>query len=124
MHHFHVRITCPSGSVGCEEQKPVSGNDGCGTELDDWFKKLRQAELHPAQPGAPGKPPLTLDDLPKDCRTVLNSPEKTPLNASGAAMLAPTKAGADKPAGPPPLHLPATAIEASSGMPLPTCKPH
>jgi murein endopeptidase len=75
-YHFHVRITCPPGSGGCEAQKPVSGDDGCGTELDDWFKKLRQAEMHPAQPGkpVPGKPPLALDDLPKECRTVLNSP--------------------------------------------------
>jgi len=69
-YHFHVRITCPPGSGGCEAQKPVSGDDGCGTEL---FKKLRQAEMHPAQPGkpVPGKPPLALDDLPKECRTVL-----------------------------------------------------
>jgi penicillin-insensitive murein DD-endopeptidase len=122
-YHFHVRITCPPGSVGCEGQKPVSGDDGCGTELDDWFKKLRQAELHPAQPGAPGKPPLTLDDLPKECRTVLNSPGNIPSTASGASMLAPTKAAADKPAGPPPPRLNPAAPETSTGMALPTRKP-
>jgi len=47
-----------------------SGDDGCGVELDDWFKKLRQAETQ--SPGtAPAKPPLTLDDLPAECRTDL-----------------------------------------------------
>jgi hypothetical protein len=34
-----------------------------GVELDDWFKKLRQAEMQ--SPGtAPAKHPITLDDLP------------------------------------------------------------
>jgi penicillin-insensitive murein DD-endopeptidase len=118
-YHFHVRITCPPGAVGCEGQKPVSGDDGCGTELDDWFKKLRQAELHPAQPGAPGKPPLTLDDLPKECRTVLNSPSNTPSTASGASM----KTNTDKPAGPPPPHLNPGAAEDSPSASPSTRKP-
>jgi penicillin-insensitive murein DD-endopeptidase len=52
-YHFHVRITCPPGSAGCEGQKPVSGDDGCGTELNDWFKKLRQAELRTRRNLAP-----------------------------------------------------------------------
>jgi Penicillin-insensitive murein endopeptidase len=43
-YHFHVRIACPPGDPYCQSQSPVSGGDGCGTELDDWFKKLRQAE--------------------------------------------------------------------------------
>jgi hypothetical protein len=44
------------------------GDEGGGTELDDWFKKLRQAQKQ--APGtAPAKPPLTLDDLPTQCRT-------------------------------------------------------
>jgi penicillin-insensitive murein DD-endopeptidase len=111
-----VRITCPPGSVDCEGQKPVSGDDGCGTEFDDWFKKLSQAELHPAQPGAPGKPPLTLDDLPKECRTVLNSLGKTPSTASGASM----KTTADKPAGP---HLNPGAAEDSPSASPSTRKP-
>lgn len=69
-YHFHVRIACPPGDPYCQSQSPVSGDDGCGTELDEWFKKLRQAEMGP--PGtAPAKPPLTLDDLPAECRTVL-----------------------------------------------------
>jgi penicillin-insensitive murein DD-endopeptidase len=32
-YHFHVRLTCPPGAEGCEGQKPVSGDDGCGKEL-------------------------------------------------------------------------------------------
>ncbi len=42
-YHFHVRIACPAGDPYCQSQSPVSRGDGCGTELDDWFKKLRQA---------------------------------------------------------------------------------
>ena len=43
-YHFHVRIACPPGDPYCQSQSPVSGDDGCRIELDDWFKKLRQAE--------------------------------------------------------------------------------
>jgi penicillin-insensitive murein DD-endopeptidase len=100
-YHFHVRIACPPGDPYCQSQSPVSGDDGCRTELDDWFKKLRQAERQ--APGtASAKPPLTLDDLPVQCRTVLAYGQN-----NSSASLARTQASkwtADKPAGPPPPH--------------------
>jgi penicillin-insensitive murein endopeptidase len=100
-YHFHVRIACPAGDPYCQSQSPVSGGDGCGTELDDWFKKLRQAERQ--SPGAaPTKAPLTLDDLPSQCRTVLAYGQNKP-NADFARAQA-SKWAADKPAGPPPPH--------------------
>jgi penicillin-insensitive murein DD-endopeptidase len=131
-YHFHVRISCPPGSVGCENQKPVSGDDGCGAELKDWFVKLKRAELEAAKPpaepppsGKPaGKPPLSLNDLPKECRSVLVSGGNSPLPANGTVPPA-LKAAAGKDAGPPPPHMDRAAIEAIiSAMPLPTRKPH
>jgi penicillin-insensitive murein endopeptidase len=77
-YHFHVRIGCPAGSQGCKPQAPVPGDDGCGKELDDWFKLLTR-KPKPKPPGEPKivvkpakpKPPMTLDDLPQECRMVL-----------------------------------------------------
>src|SRR4029078_7405384 len=68
-YHFHVRLTCPPGADGCENQKPAADEDGCGTELANWFKMLRKAEI--AQAGAPAtgkapvskKPPMGVGDL-------------------------------------------------------------
>lgn len=100
-YHFHVRIACPAGDPYCQSQSPVSGGDGCGTELDDWFKKLRQAERQSSGP-APAKPPLTLADLPSQCRTVLAYGQNKP-NADLARAQA-SKWASDKPAGPPPPH--------------------
>ena len=95
-YHFHVRIACPPGSGGCRAQTPVASGDGCGTELDDWFTRLRQAEMQPARPAkpTPANPPLTLEDLPAECRTVLTF----------GGYTAPRRAAADRPAGPPPPH--------------------
>jgi len=95
-YHFHVRIACPPGSGDCRAQPPVSGGDGCGKELDDWFEKLRQAEMQPALRAKPQRP-VTLDNLPSECRMVLTS--------GGNTAPALRRTVADKPAGPPPPHL-------------------
>lgn len=72
-YHFHVRIGCPKGSEGCREQSPPAADDGCGKELDDWFALLTAPpKPPPAVPPKP-KPPLTLADLPAECRLVLES---------------------------------------------------
>ena len=132
-YHFHVRVTCPPDAVGCENQKPVTGDDGCGTELDNWFKMLRKAEIDAAKPATPGakpwvgKPPISLGDLPRECMTVLNFGGPPTLNANGEVPAA-LKAAAGKDAGPPPPHLDAAALQAmtagtgSGGVPLPTRK--
>jgi penicillin-insensitive murein endopeptidase len=72
-YHMHIRIRCPADSPNCKAQDPVPGGDGCGKELDWWF---RDSVLFPKPPAVPPKPkpPLTLADLPPDCRKVLVAP--------------------------------------------------
>jgi penicillin-insensitive murein endopeptidase len=67
-YHFHIRISCPQGSEGCDPQAPVPAGDGCN-ELDWWFS---DAALHP-KPSKP-RPPLTLAQLPDACRQIVRMP--------------------------------------------------
>ncbi len=75
-YHFHVRLSCPPGQEGCENQNPVSGDDGCGKELDNWFAMLKKSAIWTAQQPppdpdakpAPKKNQLRLTDLPRDCK--------------------------------------------------------
>jgi penicillin-insensitive murein DD-endopeptidase len=71
--HFHVRIACPADSTECKPQTPPETGDGCGHELDFWFK---ESTLHPApQPTPPKpKPAMTLAGLPPACKQVVNAP--------------------------------------------------
>ncbi|MGH6814427.1 MAG: penicillin-insensitive murein endopeptidase, partial [Hyphomicrobiaceae bacterium] len=74
-YHFHVRMTCPKGSPTCRAQAPLSGDDGCGKELADWMKLLTA----PPKPGpAKTRRPITLDQLPAECRTVLEAGRDKP----------------------------------------------
>lgn len=68
-YHFHIRIACPAGDASCSDQDPPPGGDGCGQELANWFTPEM---LHP-KPSKP-RPPLTLAQLPEECRRVLVSP--------------------------------------------------
>jgi penicillin-insensitive murein DD-endopeptidase len=71
-YHFHVRLSCPSGSPQCRGQGPPPPGDGCGKELDWWFT---DEVLHPKpKPPQPPKPALTMANLPPACRTVLAAP--------------------------------------------------
>ena len=70
-YHFHIRIGCPEGSAGCVPQAAPPGDDGCGKELTDWFALLTRPPAPPPAKPPPPKPPLTLDQLPAECRTVL-----------------------------------------------------
>jgi penicillin-insensitive murein endopeptidase len=72
-YHFHIRIRCPAGSADCKAQDPTPHGDGCGSELDWWF---RDAVLHPPPPKEPPKPkpPIKMADLPPACRQVLMAP--------------------------------------------------
>jgi len=65
-YHMHIRIRCPAGDSACEAQAPVPPGDGCGKSLAWWFT---DEALHP-KPGKP-KPPLTLAQLPAECRQVV-----------------------------------------------------
>jgi penicillin-insensitive murein DD-endopeptidase len=117
-YHFHIRLKCPPGMTACQNQKPPNGDDGCGTELANWYKTLRKAEIwasRPAKPGAtppPKKKQLTLGDLPKECMTVLGAGGGAPAIAEDGTVPAALKLPASKDAGPPAPHLDEAALEA------------
>jgi len=67
--HFHVQIACPENSAECKPPSPPPPGDGCGHELDFWFK---ESTLHP--PPSKPKPALTLADLPPACRQIVKAP--------------------------------------------------
>lgn len=76
--HFHIRMSCPAGMKGCENQwtpKPDDGT-GCGKELAYWMsgKPFEKPKPNPnAKPYVP-PPPLTLSGLPAECRAVIAAP--------------------------------------------------
>jgi penicillin-insensitive murein DD-endopeptidase len=65
-YHFHIRLSCPSGEESCADQDPPPAGDGCGSELDQWFTEKM---LHPKS--GPSRPPMTMAQLPPECRKVL-----------------------------------------------------
>ncbi len=68
-YHFHIRISCPDGQDGCREQDPTPPGDGCDASLAWWFT---DEVLHPKKPARPAAP-LTMAQLPSECRTILLS---------------------------------------------------
>ena len=72
-YHFHVRLRCPADSPNCEPQPPVAAGEGCGKDLDFWFKDSVLNPKPPATPANP-KPPMPLARLPAECRQVLLAP--------------------------------------------------
>jgi penicillin-insensitive murein DD-endopeptidase len=94
--HFHVRLNCPPGQAGCQNQD-LKADEGCGKGLDQWiaglvkpkkggskFAALRakidawRQRLAGAGPG-PKKPPMPVGELPPECETVLKAgPVKVP----------------------------------------------
>lgn len=66
-YHFHIRAACPAGDETCGDQDPPPAGDGCGPELDWWFS---DAVLNP-RPGGKPRPPMTMAQLPAECRQVL-----------------------------------------------------
>jgi penicillin-insensitive murein DD-endopeptidase len=77
-YHFHIRITCPHGSSDCESQPEPTEGEACKPDdLAYWFS---DAVLHPKPPPEPPKPrpPMTLAQLPADCRQVLHAPDAKP----------------------------------------------
>ncbi len=103
-YHFHIRIRCPNG--GCENQPGVDGDDGCGKALDNWLKDIAAAvKKGKEKPSVDDKwvPPsekrkITMDQLPAECKAVLNSPASPAPTAiaGGEAPPAPEKASAKK----------------------------
>ena len=72
-YHFHVRLNCPRGARGCEDQAPPPPGDGCD-EARQWQAGILNPP--PADPNAPPSRPrreLTMADLPSQCTTVLST---------------------------------------------------
>ncbi len=87
--HFHVRLVCPADNPGCVNQGVLAADEGCGKTLDHWIEILSRP-VPPAPPPPPpkpgvvvvkpkGKPPITMAELPPECKTVL---EAAPITAS------------------------------------------
>ncbi|MGH6735467.1 MAG: penicillin-insensitive murein endopeptidase [Methyloceanibacter sp.] len=149
-YHFHVRLACPPGMAGCENQKPVLGDDGCGQELKDWYEMLKKSAIwqaeqqqavqaaeeaeqdvkpdaKPAKP-AKTKPPLRLTDLPGDCKTVLTAGGFEPPAKEEELPPVALKALASKDAGPGLPILTQAALQTlrnggQIGMPMPDRNP-
>ena len=74
--HFHIRLNCPPGSPSCVAQAPIpAADDGCGKELDDWFKRLRAKPKALTKPLPPAKPML-VSNLPAECQSLLAATEQ------------------------------------------------
>jgi len=77
-YHMHIRIACPAGSTDCRPQPTTPNDDGCGKEITDWIALLERPPP-PPKPGPPvkrkPKPPITLADLPAECRMVVSAGE-------------------------------------------------
>src|SRR5215469_3943831 len=77
-YHFHIRLRCPPGATACHGQTGQTGGEGCKpSDLAYWFKP---SILHPKPTPTPTKPRvgITLAQLPKDCKAVLNAPDAKP----------------------------------------------
>jgi penicillin-insensitive murein DD-endopeptidase len=77
-YHFHIRITCPAGAKQCEPQPPPADGEGCSAaDFAYWFQ---DSVIHPKPPTEPPPPshPITLAQLPPDCRQVLAAPDAKP----------------------------------------------
>ncbi len=132
-YHFHVRLACPPGMKGCGNQRPVTGDDGCGQELVNWYAMLKKAAIEMAKPAAKpwkGKPPLTMAQLPKECGTVLTAGGfEPPVQGEDGTALPPSalKAMKSAEAGPAIPKLTPAQLAALTGvdgsMPLPDRNP-
>ncbi|MEL7117434.1 MAG: penicillin-insensitive murein endopeptidase [Pseudomonadota bacterium] len=75
-YHFHVRLTCPAGAVGCVNQAAPPPGDGCA-EAEQWVRDiLNPPPPKPVDPNAPRPKPrreYVMADLPQQCVSVLTA---------------------------------------------------
>lgn len=75
-YHFHVRLSCPKGVKGCENQAAPPKGDGCA-DAQQWVADiLNPPAPKPRDPNAPApkkRRELRMSDLPKQCAQVLSS---------------------------------------------------
>jgi penicillin-insensitive murein endopeptidase len=83
-YHFHVRLSCPAGAEDCDGQKPVTGDDGCGDELKNWYKMLEKAAIWAAEQNGtkpdvePEPEPDTKPDPKPDTKPDIKADAKPP----------------------------------------------
>ncbi|MGV6840105.1 MAG: penicillin-insensitive murein endopeptidase [Planktomarina sp.] len=71
-YHFHVRLKCPEGQLGCVDQAPPPAGDGCD-DAGTWVNNILNPP--PPDPNAPPPTPrreLTLADLPRQCAALVS----------------------------------------------------
>ena len=128
-YHFHVRIGCQPGSVGCKAQEATPPGDGCEKSLAWWFTE---------EPWRPSKNPdapkardvMTMASLPKECRAVLNAPSPVSeaavtLGRMGASAVASTSEPVRPTVevGAPPISASAFAPTPDNRIPMPLPRP-
>ncbi|MEO1274739.1 MAG: penicillin-insensitive murein endopeptidase [Pseudomonadota bacterium] len=70
-YHFHVRLNCPPGARGCQEQAPIEAGDGCASAVWWVTDALKPAKPDPNAPKPQPRRELTMADLPQACGSVL-----------------------------------------------------
>ncbi len=76
-YHFHVRLTCPAGTAGCENQPPTGPEDGCGKELDSWLKRMKTPIIQKVPPVP--RAPITMAQLPAECSKLVGYTPPPPV---------------------------------------------
>ena len=75
-YHFHIRMKCPPGSSGCEDQVDPPADSGCGKPVADWLNLVKpRPVVKPTKPVKVAKPQyLKMSALPDACALVLKAP--------------------------------------------------
>jgi penicillin-insensitive murein endopeptidase len=75
-YHFHIRMKCPPGSSGCEDQVDPPNDSGCGKQVADWLNLVKpRPVVKPTKPVKVAKPKhLMMSALPNACALVLKAP--------------------------------------------------
>lgn len=83
-YHFHIRMRCPTGTSGCEDQADPPVDSGCGKPLAEWLDKVRpRPEVKPTKPVKVARPKhMMLSALPDACAIVLKAPSVTNIAAA------------------------------------------
>ncbi|MDP0930167.1 penicillin-insensitive murein endopeptidase [Paracoccus onubensis] len=74
-YHFHVRLTCPKGSI-CRTQDPPPSGDGCD-EAREWIRnRIDPSRVKPVPPDPNYRHPRSyrMSEMPSQCQTVAAAP--------------------------------------------------
>ena len=74
-YHFHVRLSCPKGSI-CRQQDAPPRGDGCD-EAREWIKnRIDPSRVKPVPPDPNYRHPRTyrMSEMPSQCQTVAAAP--------------------------------------------------